>query len=85
MGLELGGTPADTAAIFIPSAGCTVGCDSCSTSARLGGQGDSGQPGLLAVEPNHLPGDSNRFQAYSDHHGGDFITGRIQKKVGLRV
>lgn len=39
MGLELGDGPKDTAAILIPSVGCPMGCNFCSTSALFGGKG----------------------------------------------
>lgn len=39
MGLELGDTPDRTAAILIPSVGCPMGCNFCSTSAQFGGKG----------------------------------------------
>lgn len=39
MGVTLPNKPADTAAILIPSAGCPVGCNFCSTSALFGGKG----------------------------------------------
>lgn len=39
MGLELGQRPGGTAAILIPSVGCPMGCNFCSTSAQFGGKG----------------------------------------------
>ncbi|MDA8430375.1 MAG: cobalamin-dependent protein [Geobacteraceae bacterium] len=39
MGLDLGDSPERTAAILIPSVGCPVGCNFCSTSAQFGGKG----------------------------------------------
>jgi hypothetical protein len=39
MGIDLGKKPGDTAAILIPSVGCPVGCNFCSTSALFGGKG----------------------------------------------
>jgi radical SAM superfamily enzyme YgiQ (UPF0313 family) len=39
MGINLPDKPGDTAAILIPSAGCPVGCNFCSTSALFGGKG----------------------------------------------
>lgn len=39
MGLTLRDKPGDTAAILIPSVGCPVGCNFCSTSALFGGKG----------------------------------------------
>jgi len=39
MGLTLSEKPGDTAAILIPSTGCPVGCNFCSTSALFGGKG----------------------------------------------
>ncbi len=39
MGMDLGDTPARTAAILIPSVGCPMGCNFCSTSAQFGGKG----------------------------------------------
>ena len=39
MGLDLGDSPERTAAILIPSVGCPVGCNFCSTSAQFGGRG----------------------------------------------
>lgn len=39
MGLELGDSPDRTAAILIPSVGCPMGCNFCSTSAQFGGKG----------------------------------------------
>jgi hypothetical protein len=38
-GLTLRDKPGDTAAILVPSAGCPVGCNFCSTSALFGGKG----------------------------------------------
>ncbi|MBI4817085.1 MAG: cobalamin B12-binding domain-containing protein [Deltaproteobacteria bacterium] len=43
MGLPLGGTGKDTAAIVLTSVGCPMGCDFCSTSAMFGGKGSSVQ------------------------------------------
>lgn len=40
MGVGLGQRPGGTAAILIPSVGCPVGCDFCSTSALFGGRGN---------------------------------------------
>ncbi|MDO9559459.1 MAG: cobalamin-dependent protein [Syntrophales bacterium] len=40
MGVDLGKKPGDTAAILIPSVGCPVGCNFCSTSALFGGKGN---------------------------------------------
>ncbi len=40
MGLTLRDKPGDTAAILIPSVGCPVGCNFCSTSALFGGKGN---------------------------------------------
>jgi B12 binding domain/Radical SAM superfamily len=39
MGINLPDKPGDTAAILIPSVGCPVGCNFCSTSALFGGKG----------------------------------------------
>ena len=39
MGIELPDKPGDTAAILIPSVGCPMGCNFCSTSALFGGKG----------------------------------------------
>jgi radical SAM superfamily enzyme YgiQ (UPF0313 family) len=39
LGIELRDRPGDTAAILIPSVGCPVGCNFCSTSALFGGKG----------------------------------------------
>ncbi len=39
MGLPIGSRPATTAAILIPSVGCPMGCNFCSTSALFGGKG----------------------------------------------
>lgn len=39
MGINLGCRPGGTAAILIPSVGCPVGCNFCSTSALFGGKG----------------------------------------------
>jgi radical SAM superfamily enzyme YgiQ (UPF0313 family) len=39
MGTTLRDKPGDTAAILIPSVGCPVGCNFCSTSALFGGKG----------------------------------------------
>jgi hypothetical protein len=39
MGIPLGNRPGGTAAILIPSVGCPVGCNFCSTSALFGGKG----------------------------------------------
>ncbi|HRT70608.1 MAG TPA: cobalamin-dependent protein [Syntrophales bacterium] len=39
MGFTLRGRPGDTAAMLIPSVGCPVGCNFCSTSALFGGKG----------------------------------------------
>ena len=41
MGLDLPSKPGDTAAILIPSVGCPMGCNFCSTSALFGGKGKS--------------------------------------------
>ncbi|MBW1842307.1 MAG: cobalamin-dependent protein [Deltaproteobacteria bacterium] len=39
VGITLKDKPGDTAAILLPSAGCPVGCNFCSTSALFGGKG----------------------------------------------
>ena len=39
MGIDLGTRPGGTAAILIPSVGCPMGCNFCSTSALFGGKG----------------------------------------------
>jgi hypothetical protein len=39
MGVDLGNRPGGTAAILIPSVGCPIGCNFCSTSALFGGKG----------------------------------------------
>lgn len=39
MGIDLGERPGSTAAILIPSVGCPMGCNFCSTSALFGGKG----------------------------------------------
>jgi radical SAM superfamily enzyme YgiQ (UPF0313 family) len=39
MGVSLGARPDDTAATVIPSVGCPMGCNFCSTSAMFGGKG----------------------------------------------
>jgi radical SAM superfamily enzyme YgiQ (UPF0313 family) len=39
MGIDIGDSPDRTAAILIPSVGCPVGCNFCSTSALFGGKG----------------------------------------------
>ena len=39
MGMDIGKRPGGTAAILIPSVGCPVGCNFCSTSALFGGKG----------------------------------------------
>jgi len=39
MGIEVPGTTGSTAAILIPSVGCPLGCNFCSTSAMFGGKG----------------------------------------------
>lgn len=39
MGVSLGDDPKDVAAVLIPSVGCPVGCNFCSTSAMFGGKG----------------------------------------------
>ncbi|MEW6332633.1 MAG: B12-binding domain-containing radical SAM protein [Thermodesulfobacteriota bacterium] len=41
MGIDMGGRPGKTAAILIPSVGCPVGCNFCSTSALFGGKGSA--------------------------------------------
>ncbi len=40
LGINLGNRPGGTAAILIPSVGCPVGCNFCSTSALFGGKGN---------------------------------------------
>lgn len=40
MGVELSNRPGGTAAVLIPSVGCPVGCNFCSTSALFGGKGN---------------------------------------------
>jgi len=40
MGIPLSNRPGGTAAILIPSVGCPVGCNFCSTSALFGGKGN---------------------------------------------
>ena len=40
MGINIGDRPSGTAAILIPSVGCPVGCNFCSTSALFGGKGN---------------------------------------------
>ena len=40
MGVSLSDKPADTAAVLIPSVGCPMGCNFCSTSAMFGGKGN---------------------------------------------
>ena len=40
MGIDLEQKPGGTAAILIPSVGCPVGCNFCSTSALFGGKGN---------------------------------------------
>lgn len=40
LGINLGSRPGGTAAILIPSVGCPVGCNFCSTSALFGGKGN---------------------------------------------
>jgi radical SAM superfamily enzyme YgiQ (UPF0313 family) len=40
MGMTLRDKPGDTAAILVPSVGCPVGCNFCSTSALFGGKGN---------------------------------------------
>lgn len=39
MGMDIGDSPDRTAAILIPSVGCPLGCNFCSTSALFGGKG----------------------------------------------
>lgn len=39
LGIQLANKPGDTAAILVPSVGCPVGCNFCSTSALFGGKG----------------------------------------------
>jgi radical SAM superfamily enzyme YgiQ (UPF0313 family) len=39
MGMDIGDDPKSTAAILIPSVGCPLGCNFCSTSALFGGKG----------------------------------------------
>jgi radical SAM superfamily enzyme YgiQ (UPF0313 family) len=39
MGIDIGDTPDRTAAILVPSVGCPLGCNFCSTSALFGGKG----------------------------------------------
>lgn len=39
LGIDLSEKPGDTAAILIPSVGCPMGCNFCSTSALFGGKG----------------------------------------------
>ena len=39
MGMDIGDDPKNTAAILIPSVGCPMGCNFCSTSAQFGGKG----------------------------------------------
>jgi len=39
MGMKISDDPKDTAAIMIPSVGCPMGCNFCSTSAQFGGKG----------------------------------------------
>lgn len=39
LGVKLGQGPGDTAATLIPSVGCPMGCNFCSTSAMFGGKG----------------------------------------------
>ena len=41
LGIGLGNRPGGTAAILIPSVGCPMGCNFCSTSALFGGKGKS--------------------------------------------
>ena len=41
MGMPLSHKPCETAAILIPSLGCPIGCNFCSTSAMFGGRGKS--------------------------------------------
>jgi hypothetical protein len=40
MGINIGSKPSGTAAILVPSVGCPVGCNFCSTSALFGGKGN---------------------------------------------
>ncbi|MDD5712903.1 MAG: cobalamin-dependent protein, partial [Smithellaceae bacterium] len=40
MGVPLGSRPGGTAAILVPSVGCPMGCNFCSTSALFGGKGN---------------------------------------------
>jgi hypothetical protein len=40
LGIPISNKPKDTAAILIPSVGCPVGCNFCSTSAFFGGKGN---------------------------------------------
>jgi radical SAM superfamily enzyme YgiQ (UPF0313 family) len=40
LGIRLRDEPGDTAAILVPSVGCPVGCNFCSTSALFGGKGN---------------------------------------------
>jgi radical SAM superfamily enzyme YgiQ (UPF0313 family) len=39
LGVKMGARPSDTAATLIPSVGCPMGCNFCSTSAMFGGKG----------------------------------------------
>ena len=39
MGIPLGEKPGEVAATLIPSVGCPLGCNFCSTSAMFGGKG----------------------------------------------
>jgi len=39
LGVKMGRRPSDTAATLIPSVGCPMGCNFCSTSAMFGGKG----------------------------------------------
>jgi len=39
LGVDIGDSPERTAAILIPSVGCPMGCNFCSTSAQFGGKG----------------------------------------------
>jgi len=39
MGMKLSSKSRDTAAVLMPSVGCPIGCDFCSTSATFGGKG----------------------------------------------
>ena len=41
LGVSLSQRPANTAAVLIPSVGCPMGCNFCSTSAMFGGKGKS--------------------------------------------